>query len=140
MSNRIDENTLRKEIGGRLKAARQRLGLRQKALASKLATTQSNIANIERGAIYPNNFMLFTLAGEYRVNVTWLLTGKGGMFVIDMNVIESDKPLDARYTQLLNHMTKNPDMEELMFAKFKELKIIFRRASDTPKETGMEDL
>jgi transcriptional regulator with XRE-family HTH domain len=134
MPNRIGDNTLRKEIGRRLKVVRQSLDMPQKALAYKLDTTQSNIANIERGAIFPNNFMLFTLASEYRVNITWLINGTGSMFVIDMKVYESDKPPDARYTELLNEMMRNPDMEEMIFAKFKELKLIMDIKKDKDKD------
>lgn len=124
MPNPIDEKTFKEKIGSRLKEVRQKLDLPQKELAFKFSTTQSNIANIERGSIYPNTNMLLTLLIEYQVNIAWLLTGKGKMFVIDMNSFETDSPLDNRYTEMLDHMISHPDVEELIFAKFKELKLI----------------
>lgn len=130
----IDDKTFRKEIGARFKEIRLQLNLSQKNLSSTLSTTQANVANIERGAIYPNMTILLILTTEYQVNLSWLLTGKGNMFAIDMNALGFDKPPDERYTKLLHDMITRPVMAELIFGKFKELGLLLGNGSDIEKD------
>ncbi len=55
----IDEGTLYKHIGGRLRVRRQELALTQKQLAERLGLERTSIANIESGLQKPPLHLLY---------------------------------------------------------------------------------
>ncbi len=60
------------EIGGRIKSARQRAGLTQRALAKKLAVSAGAVGQWETGGV-PATGRLATLADLLGVSLDWLL-------------------------------------------------------------------
>ncbi len=74
-------------IGKRMRALRLHLKVSQTALAKKLNVKPSAISQIESGKIRPGNDTMLLLTKLCDVNLHWLLTGKGPMWV---------DPLDSR--------------------------------------------
>ncbi len=62
-------------MGKRLRWARERLGMSQIDVASKLGITNISISNYERGHREPDNATLIRFAELYNVSVQWLVTG-----------------------------------------------------------------
>ena len=68
-------------IGQRLREVRVFLNLTQKDLAKILRVDQKTISHWERNRNEPNLEALRTFCSEFKVNLNWLLTGEGPMFV-----------------------------------------------------------
>ena len=95
----------------------------QHELGSELNIEQSLISNIESGECYPNIRYLNYLYKKYGLNINWLVSGKGEMF------IRNEGPIlvpDQKYCELFNLM-KVPFIELQVLAKLTETKIILKR-------------
>ncbi len=68
-------------IGKRMRALRLNLKVTQSALASKLKVKPSAISQIESGKIRPSTDTMLLLTRLCDVNLHWLITGKGPMWV-----------------------------------------------------------
>lgn len=119
----VDEGILKKEIGKRLKEVRAALKLSQKDFAKELWTTQPTVANIERGAIYPNIIILLVLS-QKQINLKWLISGIGKMVIHETDSHYFSMPLNDRYINLINVMMTNKDIEEIILAKAKDLALL----------------
>jgi transcriptional regulator with XRE-family HTH domain len=66
--------------GGRLKQAREAINLKQEDMADKLNIGQSAYSKMERGK---SDFSaeLLALIPELGINLNWIITGKGEMFL-----------------------------------------------------------
>ncbi len=71
---------LRREVGARIRKFRKELGLKQGQLASHLHFGRSNLARIEKGAVYPSIYTLKIFKREFNLSLDWLLYEKGKMF------------------------------------------------------------
>ncbi len=69
------------EIGRRIEKVRTHLGLNQVSFAKRLGTSQGVISNYEKGARAPSIKFLKNLREIFQVNINWLLTGEGPMFL-----------------------------------------------------------
>ena len=67
--------------GKRLKRIRQEIGLSQDELGSVLGISKQFFSNIENDRTKLNNDKLVLLCENYNVNINYLLTGKGEMFI-----------------------------------------------------------
>lgn len=67
---------LKKEIGDRLKRARETRNLKQNRVALSLGIHNSTLAKYESGDREPDNETLNKLANMYEVSPNWILTGK----------------------------------------------------------------
>ncbi len=63
------------DLGGRIKAVRQKQGLSQKELAKRTGVTPSSVSQIEKNQIYPSIPALFRLAESLAVGVTTFFEG-----------------------------------------------------------------
>lgn len=108
---------MRAEIGGRIKQVRERLGLSQKQLSEELDTTQANLANVERGKIYPNFLFLVYLNIKYSVDLNWLISGS------ERAEVKKYAGLDDRYRGLIELLSQNPAIEDIILAKIREIKL-----------------
>lgn len=63
-----------------LKKVRQKLGLSQKELATKIGIQQAQYSRYEAGTS-PSTEVLEKLVKEFNINVNYLLTGEGSMFI-----------------------------------------------------------
>jgi transcriptional regulator with XRE-family HTH domain len=68
-------------IGKGITNIRRKLGLKQKGLAAALDISNGYLSEIEAGKKNPGIEILDKLFVNYNVNVTYLFTGKGDMFI-----------------------------------------------------------
>lgn len=67
--------------GIRLRKIRDKLNLSQQEFAEKLHTTQATVSRYEKDLRMPDADFLEKLTELYHLNINWLLTGKGEMFL-----------------------------------------------------------
>lgn len=68
-------------ITDRIIKIRNILKLQQKQFADGLSISKSIINMIEKGERKPSRELLIKLADRYNVNITWILLGKGSIFI-----------------------------------------------------------
>lgn len=74
-------NNFNISISGRFKQVRLAKNLTQQVFAKTLGFSQSHIAEIERGDREPSRKIMLALKSHFRINIDWLLTGEGEMFI-----------------------------------------------------------
>ena len=74
------KDTLKGEVGGRLRRLRNRLGLTQARMAALLNIRTMALNREERGLNYPSALTLHSLATQFDVSLDWLLCNRGSMF------------------------------------------------------------
>jgi SOS-response transcriptional repressor LexA len=90
--------------GQRLRTVRKALGLSQQELSGTINVNASAISQMETNRIKPSLDTLLLLAKNYKVNLHWLLTGKGQMFE---NTVSTEKyKSNHRLEELKNLLTE----------------------------------
>jgi len=115
----------------RLKKIRQTLGFTQEAFSKILSISKPTLVRYEGGGREPDAGLLSVLINKYRVNINWLLTGEGEMFL---------PKKDNRSLYILNHLDKEvvemlellniPEIKRSILAEFDQLKQIFNPLVD----------
>jgi len=77
------------QIKDRLKKIRDYTGLSQQEMADKLEVLVTTISKYERGIINPASNFLIKINSLFNVNLNWLITGQGKMF-LDENYIAKE--------------------------------------------------
>lgn len=67
---------LRREVGRRIRLARETLGLRQIEFARRLGIRQSTLANWEAGDRLPDVAVMATAATRFGLSLDWIYTGR----------------------------------------------------------------
>ena len=126
---------LKKEVGKRFKVFRLSKKKAQNVLAAELQVHQSTITNIEHGTTFPKVNYLHYFYEKYGLNLNWLVTGEGEMYMDDSPKkfsstlmapdVEYGDPKFDKY-QELSSMMQIPVIEQIMFAKLSECKILFK--------------
>ncbi|MCP5046734.1 MAG: helix-turn-helix transcriptional regulator [bacterium] len=127
---------LKKEVGIRFKAFRLNQSKAQHVLAAELKVHQSTITNIEHGTTFPKISYLFYFYETYGLNINWLITGLGKMYLKDSLEADAAKhvtlpnvgygnPTYSQYTDLA-HLMRVPAIEQVILAKLLECKILFK--------------
>ena len=102
------------DIRDRLKQIREALKMSQKELASAFGGVPvSAISKYERGEVKPS-FEMIAKYGSIGVDVNWLLTGQGSMFLCDHRVSQTSdisEPLDGEVAEAIN-VIKNDVMAQ----------------------------
>ena len=75
-------------FGTNLRDVRAKLGLSQAEIAKTIGMQQAQYSTYERGDNKPSVDVLEKLVDRHNININYLLTGKGSMFIAD-----NDKPL-----------------------------------------------
>ena len=83
-----------KQIGQRLEAVRKELSMTLVALEEKVGFSKSLIAAAEKGEKKPSAVYLYGLITQFNVNINYILTGKGEMFLDRKNLTEAEKDMD----------------------------------------------
>jgi len=134
------EKKFKIEIGKRFAEIRTHLKMSQKTFAQYFSTHQSQIANIERGVIYPNMTLLSRLMFDLQINPYWLFGGIGDMIAqpkLSPEITESDPDVIE-----LIALLKIPKCKRSILAATDQIKEIFHTdierfrhyASDKPIE------
>jgi len=126
---------LKKEIGRRFKEFREFIKKSRDRLADELQVSQSFIYYIETGKSFPGYPLQYYLYRRYHLSLNWLITGKGEMIIFPEKELKY-----AELTQLFSHidetdprfegymelkrLMKIPVIEQVIFAKLEEVKII----------------
>jgi transcriptional regulator with XRE-family HTH domain len=82
------------DLGQRVKKIRRDLGFSQQDFAKKLSLSGSFLSEIEAGKVKPGYDFIMSIAKEFRVNLYFLLFGKGNVFLetFDDSVGSSEGP------------------------------------------------
>jgi len=85
------------EISTRIKSLRCALNLNQSAFAREINIPRTTLIGYESGASLPSE-MLTILNKKFNVNIHWLLTGEGDMFLpgYTPDTIQREKPLEPK--------------------------------------------
>jgi len=68
-------------IGARLRTAREKIGLTIEKIHQETGFSKSLISEAENGIKKPSSRYLFALVERFKVNINYILTGKGDMFM-----------------------------------------------------------
>ena len=68
----------------RLRELRRYLKLTQNEFSEKICITQATLCGYEKKKRVPDGEILSNIANVYNVNINWLLTGEGAMFLSDV--------------------------------------------------------
>lgn len=129
------DNMLKKDVGIRFKAFRTDQKKPQHAMAGELKVHQSTITNIEHGTTFPKISYLYYFFENYGLNVHWLVTGEGHMYLTSRDRDGHDTVLhpnvhygDVQYDQYMDliHLMQVPVIEQVILAKLAESKFIFK--------------
>lgn len=82
MSGNNDAGRSPMEIGRRIKAAREQIGLSQQAMAQKIGSSKTGIQANEAGRSIPGGGVLIELM-RLGISANWVLTGAGSMRLSD---------------------------------------------------------
>lgn len=92
MSSKKNNNTnLNDSFNERIAIVRATLKLSQKNFAMELKVSPQHINRYENRNIEPRSSFLSKLAKRFKVNLNWLLTGKGDMFILEAGETIHDK-------------------------------------------------
>ncbi len=75
-----------KLIEDRLKAIRKKSKLNQRNFAKKLSTSYGTLQTYEQGKVKVPHPFLEILIKIFKININWLLTGQGEMFINDNEI------------------------------------------------------
>lgn len=78
-----EKKELKKEIGKQLLKIRKKHGLKQEQLSKILGCGRANYSRIEKGEIFPNHLMLVKLKETFNVNINYIVTGQGDLYLKD---------------------------------------------------------
>ncbi|MCK4763104.1 MAG: helix-turn-helix transcriptional regulator [Candidatus Aminicenantes bacterium] len=81
------------EIGSRVKKIRTSLDLTLKQMAEKTGLSAGFLSQIEKGIKRPSAIYLFFLLVEHKVNINWILSGKGDIYLTE-NLVEKSRAFD----------------------------------------------
>lgn len=74
------------EVGERIKALRSRLHMNQSDFAVSIGITQGGLSKIESGHSRVALDTLLSIAAAYKVDLDWLATGRGDIFISEVEV------------------------------------------------------
>jgi len=127
---------MKENVGSRFCRFRRSISKTQSQLAEELGIYQSTIASFEMGKTFPNFKYLYHFHKKHGLNINWLLTGDGNMFMNKYKIEASALPLGEKvhrynpnnakkHAELLTLM-EIPVVEEVIMAKLLELKILLK--------------
>lgn len=115
---------MRQEIGKRLRLIREKIGITQARVGAKLGIQSQHVSKYERGETVPTWENLIKLIELYDVNINWLLTGKGSMFLSPVNYsIPEEKNVSAvrdlepdnQIDEIIIELQKDLDLKNLIY-------------------------
>jgi len=76
------------EYGSKLRQAREALGMIQRVFGGPLGLNEANIKDIETGRKKLTPELATQIEEAHGINMRWLLTGKGEMFLVEKNGVD----------------------------------------------------
>lgn len=73
------KNELKKKIGRKMRLVRKKMGLTQAQMVSHFNIGRANYSRIEKGEVFPNEEILYTLQKELEVSLDWFIADEGQM-------------------------------------------------------------
>ncbi|MCK4764348.1 MAG: helix-turn-helix transcriptional regulator [Candidatus Aminicenantes bacterium] len=121
-----------KDIGKRLKEVRKVLKLTQSEITEPAGLSKSYLSELELGKSKSCSMLYQYLADEHNVNVNYILTGRGKMFIREENTIDTETfGHDIEIVKEIFHlMIENDSFKYQVFALFSQLK------AESPKLKG----
>jgi transcriptional regulator with XRE-family HTH domain len=126
-------------LGKRLRTVRERLGMTQKEFANFLNVGIATVQRYEREERAPSGEFLKLLLDKCNVNINWLLTGEGSMFVNpDLKEIPPEKAgIDKELAVMISMLT--PEQQEGLKQLFRGYqKMLTSRLSASSSERQRE--
>lgn len=123
---------LKKQIGARMRRFRKRLGFTQTEMVSHFDIGRANYSRIEKGEVFPNVVILYTLKTRFNLSLDWLISDEGANGEeVEMLLQEKKKethPPDfgedsEDIDELLKHMGKIPLIKHAVLNFFYEYKL-----------------
>ena len=119
------------------------LSLSQDTIASEFGVSQKTVSNWDRGRNEPSIVFIRSFCSKYGVDINWLLTGQGEMFLNQNCVCEksptnnTDPEIDEM-VELLKNMPAEKRHECLILCREKKLlfDIMSERIQKSKKEAG----
>ena len=130
MSN--NDDLTGKKVGFRFMLFRKAIGKTVRELSSELNVTESTITGIEKGAAYPGIGYLHYFHEKYGLNINWLLTKTGPMFV-KKSRSETKDPMVEKYAELIELM-RIPAVEQAIEAALTEIRALLELEKESNKE------
>jgi transcriptional regulator with XRE-family HTH domain len=115
---------MRQKIGKRLRLIREKIGITQAEVGAKLGIQSQHVSKYERGETVPTWENLIKLIELYDVNINWLLTGKGSIFLSPVNYsIQEEKNVSAvrdlepdnQIDEIIMELRKDLDLKNLIY-------------------------
>lgn len=94
-------------LGARIKTLRKKLKINQSTLAKNLGVKPSAVSQMESGGIKPSVDTLITLARICDVNLHWIITGFGPMFMEETKKGEKSKKKLLQVRDFINSEWKH---------------------------------
>jgi transcriptional regulator with XRE-family HTH domain len=135
---KIDKNMsksdkfVRKKVGFRFMLFRKAIGKTVRELSSELNVTESTITDIENGTAYPEIEYLHYFHEKYGLNINWLLTKTGRMFV-KKSPSETKDPRYEKYVELIELM-RVPAVEQAIEAALTEIRALLELQKQNNRE------
>lgn len=139
LDDKTNENNVRakKELGFRFRMFRKALRKSRVELASELGSSTSSIIMIEKGTISPKITDLHYLYNKYGLNINWLLSKTGHMFVEKPEDNQDGKmgELYNKYAELLDLM-QVPAVEQAINAALTQIRALLELETDDFPDAG----
>lgn len=110
----------------RIKLLRKMLNLTQDEFSSKIGLSRNFIAQIETGAKNPSDRTISDILREFKVNETWLRTGKGDMF--------QELPPEDETAAAISNVLEDIGCENSIYTLVKELLLKYERLDPKSKK------
>jgi transcriptional regulator with XRE-family HTH domain len=125
----IEDRELKRQMGERFRQARQHIGLSQLELGNLLGLTQSNIARIEGGRVFPRLSVCHYLRQNYTIGLNWLITGEGEMVLKDEDVAKKMDfgEYESEVRNMVYYLAQVPELRYPVIKLFVDYKLDHKR-------------
>ena len=113
---------MKKEIGRRLRYIREVKNLSQAEMGNSLGIQYQHVSKYERGESVPTWENLTKLLELYNVNLNWLLTGRGSIFLTPLGYEEKEenpkhrvRDLDTKIDEIVEELKKDSELKTLIY-------------------------
>lgn len=113
---------MRKDIGKRFRLIREQKNISQTEMGSSLGIQYQHVSKYERGESVPTWENLIKMIELYNVNINWLLTGRGNMYLTPLGydeVSDSAKHVvrdgDIQLDEIVEELKNDSELKTLVY-------------------------